>query len=230
MFEKLQKIYYTTGNDKKYVKIFDNALPKQDPWKLTLRGRSISRYSIIIRNEYVMYGNWLARNWKNKSFYEVPKIVVRETGKRIIATLDLENRYLLSSLYSIYPKNSDENLSLEYLLAIINSSLSTFIAKLIALELTTGAFTKFRTNQLGRLPIHELNFNNHVEVNRYNEIISYVNQMFILNNNLNNCNNPTEIAIFRRQIDTVDSKIDALVYELYSLTDEEIKLVDEYTG
>ena len=94
------------------------------------------------KNIYLKYSNWLARNWKNKSFYETPKIAIRETGNRIIATLDLDNRYFLSSLYSIYPKNEQDQHSLKYYLALLNSNLSTYIIKKIAYELTKGAFTK----------------------------------------------------------------------------------------
>jgi len=43
----------------------------------------------VERDLYVKYGDWLARNWKNISFYDTAKIVVRETGDRIIATEDL---------------------------------------------------------------------------------------------------------------------------------------------
>ncbi|GAJ21354.1 unnamed protein product, partial [marine sediment metagenome] len=55
-----------TGNDKIYVQSSD--VSPSEPWKPTLRGRSINRYAILDKNLYVKYGRWLARNWKNKSF------------------------------------------------------------------------------------------------------------------------------------------------------------------
>ncbi len=48
----------------------------------------------------------------------------------------------------------------------------------------------------------------------------------MLNKQLATCNTPTEKTLLQRQIDTTDRQIDALVYELYGLTDEEIKLVE----
>lgn len=39
-------------------------------------------------------------------------------------------------------------------------------------------------------------------------------------------NTPTEKTLLQRQIDATDHQIDALVYELYGLTDEEIRLVE----
>ena len=37
-------------------------------------------------------------------------------------------------------------------------------------------------------------------------------------------------TVIQRQIDAVDNQIDQLVYQLYNLTDEEIKIVEEVTS
>jgi hypothetical protein len=51
--------------------------------------------------------------------------------------------------------------------------------------------------------------------------------MLTLHQHLANSKSPNEITFLQRQIDTTDQQIDALVYELYGLTEEEIKLVEE---
>jgi hypothetical protein len=140
-----------TGNDKEYVTQSKVLLPY--PWKKSLRGKGMSRYAIFEDDVYLKYGNWLARNWNNISFYECDKIAVRETGDRINACLDTEHRYFLSSLYSVYPKNPYNIDVLKTLLAILNSRFATFFIQKIAFDLTEGAFTKVRTNQLARLPL-----------------------------------------------------------------------------
>lgn len=143
-----------TGNDDIYVQKSDSLMPF--PWKKTLRGKTINRYTVLEHNEYLKYGNWLARNWANTDFYEREKIAIRETGNRIIATLDTDNAYFLSSLYAIYTKNDYSNLELRYILTILNSSLANFFLAKVAFDNTQGAFTKFRTNQLARLPFKVL--------------------------------------------------------------------------
>jgi hypothetical protein len=40
---------------------------------------------------------------------------------------------------------------------------------------------------------------------------------------------PSDNTAIQRQIDATDRQIDQLVYELYGLTDEEIKIVEEAT-
>jgi type I restriction-modification system DNA methylase subunit len=213
-----------TGDDSSYVKLSNT--PLKNPWKPSLRGRSINRYMTAERDLYVKYGDWLARNWKNRSFYDTAKIVVRETGDRIMATEDLENRYLLSTLYSIYPRSPNESHSLRYILAILNSPLATYFVKKIAFELTEGAFTKVRTNQLARFPFRTIDFANPSEKKMHDDLVAFVDTMLDLHKQLVKSNFDSEKEPVERQIKATDNKIDELVYQLYGLTEEEIKVVE----
>ena len=47
-----------------------------------------------------------------------------------------------------------------------------------------------------------------------------------LNKKLHSANIASEKTMIQRQIDATDRQIDKLVYELYGLTDEEIKIVE----
>ena len=214
-----------TGNNKLYVCSSDEILP--EPWKPTLRGKSISRYSTNEKNLYVKYGQWLARNWKNKTFYETRKIAIREAGNRIIATVDFENRYFLSSLYAIYPKSNENKLSLLYLLGILNSRLATYFVRLIAFNLTKGAFTKVRTNQLARLPIPSINFSDTTEKAQHDKLVALVDTMLELQKKYHAARMDRDKELYERQIKIVDAQIDRQVYDLYGLTTEEIAIVEE---
>ncbi len=150
-----------TGDDDQYVKAF--AREPGEPWKPTLKGASISRYGIVEDDLYVKYGSWLARNWRNRDFYERPKIGLRETGSRLVATLDLEHRYFLSSLYAIYPSREYSIDKLAYDLSMLNSRCATFYMHAVALAATEGAFTKTRAHQLARLPIRIIDFEHPTE-------------------------------------------------------------------
>ena len=168
-----------TGDDNKYVR--KSSEPLTEPWKKTLRGKGMCRYSIIEDDVYLKYGDWLARNWKNKTFYECNKIAVRETGDRINACLDTNCRYLLSSLYSIYPKDDYTLDALKALLAILNSNFATYYIRKIAFDLTEGAFTKVRTNQLARLPLPDGIISNSELIDRFT---AYTDNMLVLNEEL----------------------------------------------
>ena len=41
---------------------------------------------------------------------------------------------------------------------------------------------------------------------------------------------PTDLTAIQRQIEATDRRIDQLVYELYGLTDDEIRIVEEATA
>jgi len=213
-----------TGDDKKNV--INSDIKLDEPWKSSLRGKSISRYGINEKNLYLKYGDWLARNWKNKSFYETNKIAIRETGKRITATLDLENRYFLSTLYAIYFKQEGLNIKddLKCLLGILNSELANYFIKLIALNFTEGAFTKVRTNQLARLPIIQSNSKND-EILK-SEIIKLVDQLLQLNEEIQNVSLESRRQQIQGRIDYCENRINEIVYQLYGLTEEEIKIVE----
>lgn len=214
-----------TGDDEKLVMNSDSKL--KEPWKKSLRGKSISRYGTKEKNVYLKYGDWLARNWKNTSFYETNKIAIRETGKRITATLDLEKRYFLSSLYAIYYKQEELNKEndLKFLLGILNSELANYYIKLIALNLTEGAFTKVRTNQLARLPVVDIK--SAKDASLKNEIAKLVDQLLKLNEEKVETKLQTKIDHLQGKIEYCETRINEIVYQLYSLTPEEIKIVEE---
>ena len=175
---------------------------------------------------YLKYGSWLARNWQNKTFYEVQKIAVRETGNRITATIDEDDRYFLSSLYAVYPKDPEQMVSLKYLLGIINSRLATWFVQLIAFGITEGAFTKIRTNQFGRLPVRIIDFKKPADKARHDRLVGLVDKLLGLMPKLRATTSESEKATLQNAVTAADQQIDALVYELYGLTEDEIKLVE----
>lgn len=214
-----------TGNDSVYV-VKSEHQPGPE-WKRTLRGRSIGRYETTESDVWLRYGNWLARNWANKSFYETPKIAIRETGKTLVANLDLEHRYFLSSLYAVYPIVEDKKLSLLYLLAILNSKLAMYFLRLVALELTDGAFTKFRTNQIGRLPIKVPDsVNEPSEKLQHDLIVRSVEQIMKAKQKLAAATTERDRDFWQGKCDVLERTIDEAVYKLYDLTPEEIAIVE----
>ena len=60
-------------------------------------------------------------------------------------------------------------------------------------------------------------------------MVCLVTQMLDLHNQFISVKAEHEKNVIQRQIDAIDKQINALVYELYGLTDEEIKIVEEST-
>jgi hypothetical protein len=59
------------------------------------------------------------------------------------------------------------------------------------------------------------------------KIENYVKVLLELNSKINSTKTPTERTASERQIQATDTQIDQLVYQLYGLTPEEIKIIEE---
>jgi hypothetical protein len=73
----------------------------------------------------------------------------------------------------------------------------------------------------------ELNFSVPADKSRHDRMVQMVEQMLSFNKKLSAANTDHERTSLQRQIDATDRQIDLLVYELYGLTDEEIRIVEE---
>ena len=62
------------------------------------------------------------------------------------------------------------------------------------------------------------------------EVARAVSRMYKLREGLESASSAHQKTVLQRQIETTDRQIDQLVYELYGLTDEEIKIVEEATA
>ena len=93
-----------------------------------------------------------------------------------------------------------------------------------------GGYFRFKTNYLKPFPIRTIDFDDHAEVAQHDKMVSLVEDMLTLNKNLTVAQTPQEQNALQRQIDATDKQIDALVYELYDLTEEEIGIVEGGLG
>lgn len=133
-----------TGDNNKYV-----SKTKVEDWKKLIGGSDVSRWKIKTWR-YVNYGKHLA-NPREPELFENDKIVIRETGDKIIATIDTEGFYALSTLYC--GRLIDERFSLKAVLGLLHSELIHFLMVLIAFGRTKGAFTKTRIFHYYTLPV-----------------------------------------------------------------------------
>lgn len=84
-------------------------------------------------------------------------------------------------------------------------------------------FTQF----IEKLPIRTINFSDPADKARHDRMVSLVEQMLDLQKKLAKATIPHEKQMIQRQINATDNQIDTLVYELYGLTEEEMKIVEE---
>jgi hypothetical protein len=118
--------------------------------------------------------------------------------------------------------------SLAYLCGLLNSRMFDFYLKQVSTNFHGGYFAANK-QYIEQLPIRTINFSDPSEKARHGKMVELVEQMLDLHKRLASANTPDDRTRLQRQIDATDRQIDRLVYDLYGLTDEEIKIVEEQT-
>lgn len=111
---------------------------------------------------------------------------------------------------------------------ILNSRLFVFIYRLLAME-RGRVLAQVKPTLLGNLPIRSIDTTIEGDVARHHGIVELVQRMILLHRQKASIVTPHEQTALQRQIDATDREIDQLVYELYGLTNEEIRIVEEAT-
>ncbi len=165
--------------------------------------------------------NQLDRPRKKEIFEVNEKIISKFVGKKLAFCYDNEKNYVINTGVVIYHKEKS-NLSVKYILGILNSKLSRYYFNTIFTDFR-NIFPIVKSGHLEKLPIKNINIKN----NYYENIIISVDKILELHERLHKTKNPLTQKQIQRRINNTDKKIDQLVYDLYGLTEEEIKVVEE---
>jgi hypothetical protein len=111
---------------------------------------------------------------------------------------------------------------------VINLKISSQKALLLGNPDKKGRL-ELRAIFLKNLQIVPVSLSNPIEEDHHKRIVKLVDSMLALHKQLSEAKSSAQKEIIQRQINTTDAEIDRLVYELYGLTDDEIKIVEEGT-
>jgi type I restriction-modification system DNA methylase subunit len=163
---------------------------------------------------------WYALQRFGSNYYqefEKPKIMYNKFQVKPTFSFDYGINYPNTAIFSIPVKDF-------YLLGVLNSKLGWFLISKYCTQIQNGYQLMF--DYFGKIPIHPLNFLDPIDVARHDKMVSLVTQMLDLNKKLQAVRLDQEQKEFQRQIEATDAAIDKLVYELYGLTENEIKIVE----
>ncbi len=161
---------------------------------------------------------WELRACDYYSDFEKPKIIFPDISTKGNFTLDTRKSYTVNTTYIIPTDDL-------YLLAVLNSKLITFVYSKVASTIR-GGYLRFIYQYVEQLPIRTIDFNNKREKTMHDEVISLADKMLALHEKLKKAKTPHDRELIERQIKATDDQIDKLVYELYELTEEEIRIVE----
>jgi hypothetical protein len=114
----------------------------------------------------------------------------------------------------------------EYVLGLLNSRLLFWCLKQMS-NIFRGGWITCTKQYFGELPIQTIDFTSLSDVARHDLMVSLVTSMLDLHKQLADTKTAHDREIIERQIEATDMQIDKLVYEMYGLTEEEIRIIEE---
>ncbi|MDI3528088.1 MAG: hypothetical protein PWR03_2272 [Tenuifilum sp.] len=178
---------------------------KKSNFKL-IKADSIGSY-VLKDNNYVFCNPDFSNPSKYKTrelFEKTPKLLTKFVASKIEFALDEVGYFNTNSVYNVHLKRNVK-ISIEYLLGILNSKLVTFWFN-TAFFNTDTLFPHIQKNQLEAIPL------------KYNESIAKTIKPLVLKIITQKSQGKDTTAL--------EQQIDNLVYRLYDLTYEEVKVID----
>jgi hypothetical protein len=151
--------------------------------------------------------------------FEKPKIMYPDIAPRGYFTLDEHGSFYCTNTVYMIVNNQ------KYLLGLLNSKLITYYFSKVS-ALMRGGYLRFFNQTVEQIPIRTINFTDPSDKARHDRMVTLVSQMLDLNKKVQDARLEQEKTQLSRQIEATDASIDKLVYELYGLTEEEIKIVE----
>ena len=194
-----------SGDDSKFIST--QALTNQH--QKLLRGKDIGRYFVDFRGEYVWYRTELTRAHRKtarpgtKDRFEQPKVLIRDTGDCLMGTFDDAKFYVKDVL--IIEHHSRSILLLKKLVALLNSSLMRFYYE------TSFPTLHVQRGELASLPVKESLLDN----STLKEVPDLVDQILSVKE-----------SDMHSDTNSLEREIDQLVYSLYDLTPDEIRIIE----
>jgi N-6 DNA Methylase./Eco57I restriction endonuclease. len=210
----------------------------------TRRGININKYPAIRKHllafqEKLMPKpkNWKGSEWKGRKpgtyewyeiqdsvdyfdLFEKPKILYPDIAKESRMSYDTSGLFAGNTIYFIPTDDL-------YLLGLLNSRLIFFYFRRVAAVLgdaEKGGRLRWFNQDVIKIPIKKPDEKS--DKSRHDEIVSLVTSLLALHQQLPQANTDFDKERLTRHIESADHRIDELVYELYGLTDEEIKIVE----
>jgi type I restriction-modification system DNA methylase subunit len=198
-----------------------------ESYGIWIKGRTINRYVIdLSEHEYLKYGKWLHRPRLPK-YFSGSRILIQEiTGgnpPRISATFSDLTLYHDPGIISCLNRT---NIDILFLLGLLNSTLINWYHLYSSPKGSRKTFPKVLIGDIRNFPFPNLTKIDK-EKHLVSNLISSVKTIVQLKAKTNFVKTPTERTAIERQIQATDAQIDELVYQLYGLTEEEIKIIEQ---
>ncbi len=154
-------------------------------------------------------------------YMESPKIIFPDISTTTRFALDLDGHFGSNTTYFI-PKND------LYLLALLNSKLGFFYFSLTCagLEGKGEIYLRFFGQYLEGFPIRTIDFSQPKEKAAHDKIVELAAKMLEAKKQLSAAQTDKDKTFYERYCSSLDTQIDELVFDLYDLTADEKKIIE----
>jgi TaqI-like C-terminal specificity domain/Eco57I restriction-modification methylase len=188
-------------------RVYDATFQIDKTYRPVLRGRDIEKYLIKWDGKrWIKYGENLAAPRKLDNYMAKKKIVIRQTGDSLVAALDTSQFICLKNMHTI--NTNDSKYDLLFLLGLINSTLMNYYFQCLNPE-KGEALAEVKKENVEKLPVVP------ASPEQQAPIIQLVEKLITVRKQDPESNS----TVLERQLDQ-------LVYELYNLTPDEIKIIE----
>jgi hypothetical protein len=201
--------------------VVEGKRPAGKDWLPLLRGSLIQRYSLLWQKDYwIKYGPWLAAPRDQRIFDADDKIMVRQTGDRIIAARIPAGFIARNNLHILICR---PDVDARFILAILNSRLTDFVYSIMNPE-KGEALAEVKKMHVEQLPVKTIDDPRSRDL--VPKIIICVDQISELTSALQKARSPQDQANIQRRIDAADHQLNQLVYRLFGLSETDIQTIE----
>jgi len=210
-----QKKSHSEGN------VFESDKKLDSDYFKLLRARNIQRYSIREEQHFIKYGEHLAEP-RNISLFQGDRILLQRIISKNCLDATFTDKTLVcnTDVITLKPKS---NFNCKFYLGILSSTLLGNFIKSRNINLDRDVFPKINTKTLEDVPVPDID---EVDKSAYNEIVKHVDLLLTLHSELQSEKLPAKTEQLKQRIAHSEEKINEIVYELYDLTKEEIKIIE----
>ena len=228
--KKFIKPYLRLQDVKKYRYVFsgfyvfyignqDNKEILQNRAKYPFIVEHLDKYKKMITSSNAPYG---IHRTREQRFFDAPKVIGANMFDKPSFTY-CEKEYYVNFGFNVIVGHST-TYDLRYLTGILNSKTGAFWFNLYGKK--RGVNNDIGVGVLRKFPIHAINFNDPAGKSAHDKIVALVESMLALHKSLALAQSPVEKERLEKQIKSTDEGIDKLVYDLYRLNQEEIRIVE----
>ena len=228
------------GNKIVDERLWHSDYQKTPEFKQEIQGKDINRYEFTESFQYIKYGKWL-NSPREQKFFTSPRVLVMEITRgnfyKIKSTYIEKELYNTPSIINIIHPNNDKNY-LKFILSCINSKLySWYHLKRHSKANAETSIPKILVKDIRNLPIPKIDKDSQKPfINLVDEILEAKQKIKdykpLLEEAIKNNNFDREIAL-KKELENLENicstnekTIDQMVYKLYDLTQDEIKIVE----